>query len=1427
MKIIIWTICLTLIFNACALPAMAWTSSRETPQKLEDEEFMFPSFTDGEVVLDKVQGRLPAMGWNSWNAFGSANNETTTKAMAESFIRLGLDRLGYEYIVLDDGCYKSTRVDGKLSNDTTKFPSGFKALGDYIHARGLKFGMYNDIGTNLCAGSAVGTVGYEDVDAKTYKEWGVDFLKVDNCYYLWDNATFSGNDKARYSYAPNIRSISVKGNGMDITQSAVSDGILKGDGAVKNTSGNYVTNIGTKDGTNVGTSPVGYMWSELEFCIDAPVEGEYTLTVDYAAGAEAGVGQWLQVGVGPIENEVRYYDDLLSETGGKTTFKKSQPIIVKLNEGENIIRLMNHRRQENVLLSYGALLDSLNKYDKNHNTVLSICEWGKTQPQDWGYKVGDSWRILNDITFSVGVNGSAKWSSNNTASITSQYNKAVIMDEFSGLDKGWNDPDMLVIGMSGISEIMSKTHMTMWCMMNSPLMLGLDLRKVEKGDAIYNIIANEKMIALNQDPLGIQAKRVYSSLEEAAPDTTYIENNDRVDILAKPLANGDVAISFINLKSGADNTGYEISAEKICSYLEGKMVNGEEFKNAECFIAEDLWTGEVFVVSDGKISVNTLDAYDNVTVRVSPLKEDGAAEKLKGKIEELRSLLENNKAESIIAADEELERAIEKAEAAYENADLTASEIAEEIVAVNEAEKNYIEVYKERDTLKNEIINAERVLEDAVGGSESLYIKSVAEALERSIESCKGVVAASSSVKADFEDAVNTLLSATEEFEKSYEKCYRLKNEIRTAEAMLTAEDDYINDDNMENLKVVYEGAMEVYASAGDEAEISDAIEQIKAARLSVGYDTQKVFEPDAWYTFDDCDNTVVRDVSGNGMDATLKQSGAAVNEIGTLSLNKNNENNGFLQLPEKILSGAEEFTFAAWVKQDESRAWARLFDFGMSSSNGYMFFAPYVNNNLARYAITNAGSGSEEQLNTTAFNDGEWQHFAIKQEKGTVSIYINGIKTAQKEIAKTPAGSIKTAQKCYIGKSQYNDPYFKGEIKDVKIYSKSLSDEQIAGIMSIKGLDFISTEASHLTVKYCDEPELPETVVAKTTDGRWFAVDVEWDEYDKELLNKGKDFVIYGNAEGVDEKAELYIKIVSESLHDSCALKIDTDENVGFTVANIDNKEHKFNLVVAEYDSDGNLKEVKTKNVKLEKDEYEKTVLTLDDINEENTVKAFVWNEEHKPMSSVVSIGAFRNPLWTVKNKVADNTEVIDKNSVSIVTERGDFWGRKDNTATVKNVYLTPVSKEDAESFTVSVRVKFKPEENYQRAALVVYLGDGNLVSVMRRYHSSYNGNVFMTTMNTNGSAGSENIYTKDNAADECILKITKAGADFYGYFSIDNGESWNELETRVQEVINSADEIYVGFYASNGDQDAQSAAVTFEDFNFNGVNYGFSNVK
>ena len=124
----------------------------------------------------------PPMGFNTWNTFGFNINEELIKSTADFFVESGLKAAGYEYIVIDD-CWSEKQRDsqGRLVPDHTKFPNGIKPVADYVHSKGLKFGMYSCAGTHTCAGFP-GSFEHEFVDAQTFAEWGVDYLKYDFCY---------------------------------------------------------------------------------------------------------------------------------------------------------------------------------------------------------------------------------------------------------------------------------------------------------------------------------------------------------------------------------------------------------------------------------------------------------------------------------------------------------------------------------------------------------------------------------------------------------------------------------------------------------------------------------------------------------------------------------------------------------------------------------------------------------------------------------------------------------------------------------------------------------------------------------------------------------------------------------------------------------------------------------------------------------------------------------------------------------------------------------------------------------------------------------------------------------------------------------------------------------------------------------------------
>ncbi|KAJ3042207.1 hypothetical protein HDV00_007917 [Rhizophlyctis rosea] len=144
------------------------------------------SLAHGSALEKRLNNGLeltPALGWNSWNAGGcSAASASFALQTAKNFQSLGLQRLGYQYIVIDD-CWslKSRNSSGYLVPDPSKFPNGIKGLADQIHSMGLKFGLYGCAGTKTCGGYP-GSQGYETKDAQTMASWGVDFWKYDNCY---------------------------------------------------------------------------------------------------------------------------------------------------------------------------------------------------------------------------------------------------------------------------------------------------------------------------------------------------------------------------------------------------------------------------------------------------------------------------------------------------------------------------------------------------------------------------------------------------------------------------------------------------------------------------------------------------------------------------------------------------------------------------------------------------------------------------------------------------------------------------------------------------------------------------------------------------------------------------------------------------------------------------------------------------------------------------------------------------------------------------------------------------------------------------------------------------------------------------------------------------------------------------------------------
>ncbi|WP_433182763.1 NPCBM/NEW2 domain-containing protein [Actinoallomurus sp. CA-150999] len=136
------------------------------------------------AALENGLARTPQMGFNNWNAThcGADFNEDMVKGIADLFVSSGLKDAGYQYVNLDD-CWaeKDRDANGDYVPNHTRFPNGIKTLADYVHSKGLKFGLYTSAGTLTCAQTMPGSLGHEQQDAKLWASWGVDYLKYDNC----------------------------------------------------------------------------------------------------------------------------------------------------------------------------------------------------------------------------------------------------------------------------------------------------------------------------------------------------------------------------------------------------------------------------------------------------------------------------------------------------------------------------------------------------------------------------------------------------------------------------------------------------------------------------------------------------------------------------------------------------------------------------------------------------------------------------------------------------------------------------------------------------------------------------------------------------------------------------------------------------------------------------------------------------------------------------------------------------------------------------------------------------------------------------------------------------------------------------------------------------------------------------------------------
>jgi alpha-galactosidase len=137
---------------------------------------------------DALLCATPPMGWMTWNYFGTNIHEKDIREMADAMVSSGMSKVGYQYIFIDDGWVGGRDNRNNIIADPTRFPSGIKAMADYVHAKGLKLGIYSDASALTCEGFTA-SLNFEEQDAKAFAAWGVDYLKYDYCNAPEDSVT--------------------------------------------------------------------------------------------------------------------------------------------------------------------------------------------------------------------------------------------------------------------------------------------------------------------------------------------------------------------------------------------------------------------------------------------------------------------------------------------------------------------------------------------------------------------------------------------------------------------------------------------------------------------------------------------------------------------------------------------------------------------------------------------------------------------------------------------------------------------------------------------------------------------------------------------------------------------------------------------------------------------------------------------------------------------------------------------------------------------------------------------------------------------------------------------------------------------------------------------------------------------------------------
>lgn len=498
----------------------------------------------------------PIMGWSSWNTLRNHISQEDIIEMAEAMKKLGLLDAGYKYLNLDD-CWQSSMrdADGKLQGDLETFPDGIEALCKKVNAMGYKLGIYSSNGSLTCE-DLPASLGNELLDAKTFASWGIEYLKYDFCHHQYISGSTPVIGFVELSRLGSHASIKLVPEDAALTGKAK---LLK---QSKLPTGKGIAFLNHNAGT-----------ASFDFNADG---GDYVATIHYKKNI-LNPKRYMQLDVNGKIYEVFF------PSGRSFTPDAKVQINIKLQSGTNTIKLFNpvvtnadssyiqYRRMSNALTDASKAWAAYNGSEIKPIT-FSICEWGFAKPWNWGAKAGNMWRTTLDIA--------PVWES-----ITHIYSRNVKLYKFAK-PSHVNDPDMLEVGNGKLTEDENKSHFTLWCMMAAPLVLGNDIRKLldgsEKSQMITDILTNKSLILVDQDPLVKQAKRI---------------KKGKIDILARPMNNGDIVVCFFNKTKKKMPVSLQISDLHNEPYLDFNPITND-------YKIHDLWTDERVTDTSISSSVN-------------------------------------------------------------------------------------------------------------------------------------------------------------------------------------------------------------------------------------------------------------------------------------------------------------------------------------------------------------------------------------------------------------------------------------------------------------------------------------------------------------------------------------------------------------------------------------------------------------------------------------------------------------------------------------------------------------------------------------------------------------------------------------------------------------------------------------------------------